>query len=108
MLLMGLPFLALIAAGDVAVVAAVIVVFVVGDMLWIPTSQSLVAELAPPPLRGTYFGALSAMTGPAWTLIPLAALQLRAAAGVAAVWIFFAVTSVIGAAVGFVAVRRAA
>jgi hypothetical protein len=34
MLLMGLPFLALIGRSGVVVIAAVIVVFVVGEMLW--------------------------------------------------------------------------
>jgi predicted MFS family arabinose efflux permease len=107
MLLMGLPFLALVAASSVPVITAVIVVFVVGEMLWIPTSQALAAELAPPPLRGTYFGALAAMTGPAWTLVPLIALQLRAAAGVAAVWLLFAIAAVVGAGVGIAAARAA-
>jgi predicted MFS family arabinose efflux permease len=107
MLLMGLPFLALIADPSVAVIAAVIVVFVVGEMLWIPTSQALAAELAPPVRRGTYFGALAAMTGPAWTLVPLIALQLRTAVGVAAVWIFFAIAGVVGATVGVAAAHAA-
>jgi predicted MFS family arabinose efflux permease len=103
MLLMGVPFLALIADPSVAVIAAVIVVFVVGEMLWIPTSQALAAELAPAARRGTYFGALAAMTGPAWTLVPLIALQLRTAVGVAAVWMFFAIAAFIGATVGVAA-----
>ena len=107
MLLMGLPFLALIGGSGVVVIAAVIVVFVVGEMLWIPTSQALVAQLAPPARRGTYFGALAAMTGPAWTLVPLIALQLRTAVGIAAVWIFFAIAAVVGAAVGVVAAHAA-
>jgi DHA1 family bicyclomycin/chloramphenicol resistance-like MFS transporter len=107
MLLMGLPFLALIADAGVAVIAAVIVVFVVGDMLWIPTSQALAADLAPPAHRGGYFGALAAMTGPAWTLVPFVALELRGAVGVAAVWIFFAVTATVGAAVGVAAAHAA-
>jgi predicted MFS family arabinose efflux permease len=107
MLLMGLPFLTLIVGSSVVVIAAVIVLFVVGDMLWIPTSQALAAELAPPPLRGTYFGALAAMTGPAWTLVPLIALELRAAVGVAAIWLFFAIAAVVGATVGVAAARAA-
>jgi predicted MFS family arabinose efflux permease len=107
MLLMGLPFLALIAASSVAAIAAVIVVFVAGEMLWIPTSQALAADLAPPSLRGAYFGALAAMTGPAWTLVPLIALQLRAGVGVAAVWLFFAAAALAGAAAGVAAARTA-
>jgi predicted MFS family arabinose efflux permease len=105
MLLMGVPFLALIAAPSVAVIATVIGVFVIGEMLWIPTSQTLAAELAPPAFRGTYFGAQAAMTGPAWTLVPLIALQLREGIGVAAVWLSFAIVAVAGVAVGVAAAR---
>jgi hypothetical protein len=105
MLLMGLPFLALIVDSSTGVIAAVIVVFVIGEMLWMATSQALAAELAPPALRGTYFGALAAMTGPAWTLVPLAALQLRTGVGVAAVWLFFAIAAIAGAGVGVAAGR---
>ena len=107
MLLMGLPFLALIGTPSVAVIAAVIIVFVIGEMLWIPTSQALAADLAPPALRGTYFGALAAMTGPAWTLVPLIALQVRTALGVPAVWLFFAIAAGAGAGVGVAAARAA-
>jgi predicted MFS family arabinose efflux permease len=107
MLLMGLPFLLLIANHGVAVIAIVIVVFVVGDMVWIPTSQALAAELAPSAVRGTYFGAMAAMTGPAWTLVPLLALQLRAGIGVSAVWLFFGGVAIAGAAVGIPAARAA-
>jgi predicted MFS family arabinose efflux permease len=107
LLVMGLPFLALVRSGAVAVIAAVIVVFVVGEMLWMPTSQAVAAQLAPPPARGTYFGALAAMTGPAWTLAPFIALQLRGHAGVAAVWILFAAVAVAGSAAGLAAVRAA-
>ena len=104
-LLMGLPFLALLASSHVAVIAAVIVVFVVGEMVWMPTSQAIAAELAPPQSRGTYFGALAAMTGPAWTLAPFIAFQLRGHAGVGSVWLFFAAIAVTAAAAGAAAVR---
>src|SRR5436309_1250614 len=106
-LLMGLPFLALIASGGVAVIAGVIVAFVFGEMLWMPTSQSVAARFAPAAARGTYFGALAAMTGPAWTLAPFVALQLRAHAGIDSVWILFAAVAVAGAAAGVAAVRAA-
>ena len=62
MALMGLPLLVLAAAASVPVIAGVIAVFVVGEMLWIPTSQAVAARLAPAALRGTYFGVLSATT----------------------------------------------
>jgi MFS family permease len=107
-LLMGLPFLALIVSGNVAAIAIVIGLFMVGEMIWMPTSQAVAAQLAPPAARGTYFGALAAMTGPAWTLAPLIALELRAHAGVAPVWILFAGIGVAGSLAGFAAVRAAA
>jgi predicted MFS family arabinose efflux permease len=105
LLVMSLPFLALVASGQVAVIAAVIVVFVAGEMLWMPTSQAVAAQLAPAPTRGTYFGALAAMTGPAWTLAPLIALQLRARIGVGSVWILFTAIGLAAAAAGVAAVR---
>jgi predicted MFS family arabinose efflux permease len=108
MALMGLPLLALGAAALVRVIAAVIAVFVVGEMLWIPTSQAVAARLAPAPLRGTYFGVLSATTGPAWTLAPFVALQVESRAGPGLVWLMFAVVALAGAAAGVAAIRAAA
>ena len=104
-LLMGLPFLALLASSNVAVIAGVIVVFVIGEMVWMPTSQAIAAELAPPRARGTYFGALAAMTGPAWTLAPFIAFQLRDHAGVGSVWLLFATVALASAVAGVAAVR---
>jgi MFS transporter len=103
-LLMGLPFLALLASGKVAVIAAVIVVFVLGEMVWMPTSQAVAAQLAPPHARGTYFGALAAMTGPAWTLAPFVAFQLHSHGGATSVWLFFAAIAVGSAIAGAAAV----
>ena len=75
-LLMGLPFLLFLASTSVAVIAAVIAAFILGEMVWMPTSQAVAAEIAPMETRGTYFGALAAMTGPAWTLAPFIAFQI--------------------------------
>ena len=105
---MGLPFLALILSSAAAVIAAVIAVFVVGEMVWTPTTQTVAARLAPAHARGTYFGALAATTGAAWTLAPLIALELRAHAGVAWVWILFAAIAVTAAAAGVAADRAQA
>jgi hypothetical protein len=102
---MGLPFLALDGSADVVVIAGVIVVFIAGEMVWMPTSQAVAAQLAPPAARGSYFGALAAMTGPAWTLAPLIALELRSHAGVNSVWLFFAAVAAAGAVTGFIAVH---
>ena len=104
-LLMGLPFLVLGTSAGIASIAFVIVVFIIGEMVWMPTSQAVAAGLAPPAARGTYFGALAAMTGPAWTLAPFIALELRGHAGVISVWIFFAAVAVAGAVAGLAAVH---
>ena len=106
-LLMGLPFLLLLASTSVAVIAAVIAAFILGEMLWMPTSQAVAAELAPVQTRGTYFGALAAMTGPAWTLAPFIAFQLKTHAGVDSVWLLFTGIAVASALAGVAAVRRA-
>ena len=76
-------------------------------MIWAPTSQALAAEIAPAPVQGTYFGALAAMTGPAWTLAPFIAFQLRTHGGVASMWVFFAAVAFAGAVAGAAAARVA-
>src|SRR5438093_7056825 len=99
-LLMGLPFLLLLVSTSIAVIAAVIAVFILGEMVWMPTSQAVAAELAPAETRGAYFGAMAAMTGPAWTLAPFLAFQLKAHGGVRSVWLFFAAIAVGSAVAG--------
>ena len=107
-LLMGAPFLLLLVSTSVGVIAVVIALFIVGEMVWMPTSQAIAAELAPVEARGTYFGALGAMTGPAWTLAPFIAFELKAHAGVRSVWLFFAAIGVASALAGAAAVRAQA
>jgi MFS family permease len=106
-LLMGLPFLALIWTGALAVVAVVIVVFVVGEMLWIPTSQAVVARIAPPESRGAYIGAFGGTWAIGWALTPTVGLLVRGSAGDAAMWVMFAALAVVGSVTAFVACTRA-
>ena len=56
MLIMGLPFLLLVWTHALAALVFVIVVFVIGEMLWVPTSQAVVADLAPPDIAGRTWG----------------------------------------------------
>src|SRR5207249_7565311 len=56
MLMMGGSFLLLLVSGAAAMFVLVIVVFVIGEMLWVPTSQAIVAGLAPADVRGAYMG----------------------------------------------------
>ena len=63
MLLMGFPFLLLSVSGAIPTFAFVITVFVVGEMLWVPTSQGVAARLAPDDVRGAYMGAFGSTAG---------------------------------------------
>lgn len=109
MLLMGMPFLALTQSAAVAVVVAIVVVFVFGEMLWVPTSQAIVTRLAPDDLRGAYLGAFGSGPAVGFALSPLLGLSLRNAAGDDAMWMFYAAVSVVAAILGGLAcygVRR--
>ena len=103
MLLMGLPFLVLTAKATVLVLAAVIAVFVIGEMLWFPTSQAIVARLAPEDVRGAYMGAFGSTAAFGFALGPFAGLQLLGAYGDAATWTFFAGIGVAAAITGALA-----
>ena len=105
--LMGFSFLLLLASTSVAMLALVLVIFVFGEMLWVPTSQAIAARLAPAHARGAYMGAFGGAGSVAFTCAPFVALQLRAVAGDAAVWFFFAAVSLAAAAAGAVAAGAA-
>jgi predicted MFS family arabinose efflux permease len=107
MLLMGWPFLLLSINASIAVMALVILIFVIGEMLWIPTSQAIVAGLAPADLRGAYMGAFASTSSAGFALGPFIGLQIRGGYGDTAMWSFFAVVSVVAAALGVVACRYA-
>lgn len=100
MLMMGLPFLLLTVSSALPVIVGVIVVFVVGEMLWAPTSQSVVADLAPADLRGAYMGAFGSTASVGFALAPLVGLQVRNVYGDAAMWVMFAGISVVAAVLG--------
>ena len=81
MLLMGLPFLALGVSSLLPVIVLILVLFVIGEMLWVPVSQSAVAGLAPEDLRGAYMGAFGGTAAMGFALAPFMGLQVRGAAG---------------------------
>ena len=107
MLLMGWPFLLLSVDASIAVMALVILIFVIGEMLWIPTSQAIVAGLAPSDLRGAYMGAFASTSSAGFALGPFLGLQIRGELGDTAMWGFFAAVSVLAALLGVVACRYA-
>ena len=100
MLLMGTPFLLLSASSALAVIVFVLVVFVVGEMLWVPTSQSVIAALAPADVRGAYMGAFGATGAFGFAVAPLTGLAIRDSAGDTAMWGYFAGVSVAAAIAG--------
>ena len=109
LLVMGLPYLLLVASHSVLAVVTVVVVFVVGEMLWVPTSQAVVAELAPQDLRGAYMGAFGSAPAIGFALAPLIGLQMRNSFGDDATWTLFALLGVVAAVLGglaLVGVRR--
>jgi predicted MFS family arabinose efflux permease len=103
--LMGVPFLLLNVNGSALVIAFVIVLFVIGEMLWVPTSQAVVAALAPSDIRGAYMGAFSASWSVGWALTPFLGLQVRNAYGDATMWGCVAVVGVVAGILGLLAAR---
>ncbi len=107
MLLMGLPFLALTSTPPLTVVGLVIFVFVIGEMLWVPTSQTTIARIAPPESRGAYLGAFGSTFAVGFALTPFVGLQVRDTYGDGTMWVMFASLGVVAAGLGFVACREA-
>ena len=105
MLLMGLPFLALGVSSLLPVIVLILVLFVIGEMLWVPVSQSAVAGLAPEDLRGAYMGAFGGTAAMGFALAPFMGLQVRGAAGDTAMWAAFAAVAVVSAVLGAIAIR---
>jgi predicted MFS family arabinose efflux permease len=103
--MMGVPFLLLNVNGSAAVIALVIVVFVIGEMLWVPTSQAVVAALAPQDIRGAYMGAFGGTWSVGWALTPFLGLQVRDNYGDATMWMCVAVVGVLAGVTGFAAAR---
>ena len=62
--LMGVPFLLLPVSAAVPVVVLIVAVFVLGEMLWVPTSQAAVAAFAPADIRGAYMWARRSRSRP--------------------------------------------
>jgi predicted MFS family arabinose efflux permease len=104
--LMGVPFVLLNVDGSAPVIAFVIVLFVIGEMLWVPTSQAVVAALAPADIRGAYMGAFGGTWSVGWALTPFLGLQVRHAYGDATMWMCVAAVGVVAGVTGLLAARR--
>ena len=104
--LMGVPFLLLNWNGSVLVIVLVIILFVIGEMLWVPTSQAVVAALAPSDIRGAYMGVFGGTWSVGWALTPFLGLQVRGAYGDATMWMCVAAVGVIAGILGLAAARN--
>jgi dipeptide/tripeptide permease len=107
MALMGAPLLLLPLDRGLWLIAAVILIFVIGEMLWVPSSQAIVARLAPAEVRGAYMGAVSSAGAAAFALGPLIGLQLLERVGDTAMWGFYAAGCAVATAAGASAAVRA-
>ncbi len=103
--LMGLPFLFLAVSSALPFVALLVVIFVLGEMLWVPSAQTVVAGLAPAEIRGAYMGFYGGTFQVAWALTPFFGLQIRHAYGDLAMWIAIATVSLLASAAGAFAAR---
>jgi MFS family permease len=104
---MGTPFLLVTVSAAIPLVIVLLLIFVLGEMLWAPPSQALIARIAPDDLRGAYLGAGGAMWPAAFALGPLIGLQVRSAFGDTAMWIAIAIAGLIAIALYAVATRLA-
>jgi MFS family permease len=105
--LMGLPFMLLAVADALPVVMLILFLFVIGEMLWVPTSQTIVAGLAPADIRGAYMGAFGATAAIGFAIAPFLGLQVRESLGDGALWVMEAGISIVAAATGAAACRIA-
>ena len=103
--LMGVPFLLLSVTSAVPVIMLVIFLFVIGEMLWVPTSQTVVAGLAPADIRGAYMGAFGSGAATGFALAPFIGLSIGDRYGDSTMWAFFATISVLAGIAGAVAAR---
>src|SRR5689334_19946186 len=103
--MMGVPFLLLNWNASIPVIAVVIVIFVFGEMLWVPTSQAVVAALAPADIRGAYMGVFGSVWSVGWALTPFLGLQVRSAYGDATMWMCVATLGVTAGITGLLAAR---
>ena len=103
--MMGVPFLLLNVNGSAPVIAAVILIFVFGEMLWVPTSQAVVAALAPSDIRGAYMGVFGGTWSVGWAATPFLGLTVRHAYGDAVMWMCVASVGVVAGVTGLLAAR---
>ena len=104
---MATPFLLVSVSTALPLLILMLLLFVLGEMLWAPPAQGLIARMAPDDMRGAYIGASSAMWPAAFALGPLIGLQVRSALGDTAMWCSVAIIGALAIALYGVAERLA-
>lgn len=84
--LIGLGYALNIAVANVGLAMFSVAVWTLGELLWMPTSASIVADLAPAHLRGRYNGANSWSWSAASLLAPIIGSTVMARFGAATLW----------------------
>ncbi|SEM40179.1 MDR family MFS transporter [Streptacidiphilus jiangxiensis] len=92
-------------ADSMSFYAVTVVVWTLGEIIWTPVNQALVAELSPVHGRGRYQGVFSLAWQTSSFLAPLASGVMLAAWGAGSVWFTCAVLGLV-AAVGYVGLMR--
>lgn len=87
-----------LARGSIGLYAASIVVWTIGEMAFIPTAITVVADLAPAELRGSYQGAYQITWGACAFLAPLVGGAILGRLGPSVLWPACAVAGAVGAA----------
>jgi MFS family permease len=96
-LLIGLGFGLNAFGGSLPAYLAAAALYTVGEVLGFPVASAIVADLAPPELRGRYQGAFSMSWGLAFTLSPLLGGQVLHRYGGRVLWLGCLATGVLGA-----------
>jgi MFS family permease len=94
-ILFGVGFGLNAVAGTVPVYLVGVTCWTLGEIVGFPVASALVAELAPPDLRGRYQGAFSTVWGLSFALSPLAGGQVIQAAGARTLWLLCLATGVL-------------
>ncbi len=84
--LMGASFLLLVVTHRTIAIAAVVLAFTAGEILWGPASQALLVELAPPRRRGTVMGLLSSAATAGAVITSAGGLALLSRGGHVLTW----------------------
>ena len=87
-----------LARGSIGLYAASIVIWTIGEMAFIPTAITVVADLAPAELRGSYQGAYQITWGACAFLAPLVGGAVLGRLGPSVLWPACAVAGAVGAA----------